>query len=120
MLKAFKKFRHYFYGIHFLLETDACVLVSQLNQSSTDLPGAFFICWLVWIWLFDFEVKHVSGQKHTAADGFFKKPATAHKIKDPENIDDFIAAELNSIRINFMALDTSIFPLQDGYFEKSV
>ena len=120
VLKAFKKFRHYLYGTYFVLETDARVLVSQLNQSGTDLPGALLTRWLAWIRLFDFEVKHVPGRKHTAADGLSRRPAAAHEVEDLEDIDDFIAAELNSIRINPMALDTSISPLHEGYSEKSV
>lgn len=31
VLKALKKFRHYLYGVRFILETDASVLVAQLN-----------------------------------------------------------------------------------------
>lgn len=40
VLKAFKKFQHYLYGVHFVLETDASVLVAQLNRFEVDLPGA--------------------------------------------------------------------------------
>ena len=65
-------------------------------------------------------MKHVSGRKYTAADGFSKRPTAAHEIEDLEDINNFITAKLNSIRINSIALDTSIFPLHDGYFEKSV
>lgn len=64
-----KKFRHYLYGIYFVLETDASVLVAQLNRSGVDLPGALITHWLAWIQMFDFEVRHVLGRKHTATDG---------------------------------------------------
>ena len=40
VLKAFKKFRHWLYGVHFILETDANTLVAQLNRPASDLPGA--------------------------------------------------------------------------------
>jgi len=52
-----------------VLETDASVLVAQLNRLATDLPGALVTRWIAYIWLFDFEVRHVPGTKHTVADG---------------------------------------------------
>jgi hypothetical protein len=69
VLKAFRKLRHWLYGVHFVLETDANVLVAQLNRVATDLPGALVTRWIAWIRLFDFEVRHVKGSKHTATDG---------------------------------------------------
>ena len=62
VLKALKKTRHWLYVVHFVLETDANVLVAQLNGACTDLPGALIIRWIAWIRLFDFEVKHVAGR----------------------------------------------------------
>ena len=52
-----------------MLETDASVLVAQLNRSATDLPGALVTRWIAYIRLFDFEVRHVPRTKHTAANG---------------------------------------------------
>ncbi len=40
VLKALKKVRYWLYRIRFILETDASVLVAQLNRSGTDLLGA--------------------------------------------------------------------------------
>lgn len=40
ILKALKKVRYWLYKIRFVLETDARVLVAQLNQLDTDLSGA--------------------------------------------------------------------------------
>ena len=80
-----------------MLETDANVLVAQLNKSAADLPGALVTRWLAWIRLFDFEVKHVPGNKHTAADGLSRRPRTASDDIDEANeveIDDFIDSEL--------------------------
>lgn len=74
VLKALKKFRHWVYGVHFTLEIDAKTLVSQLNRSATDLPGALVTSWIAWIRLFDFDVKHVPGQFHGAADGLSRRP----------------------------------------------
>jgi ribonuclease HI len=102
VLRALKKFRHWLYGIHFILETDARVLVAQLNGAASDLPGALLTRWIAWIRLFDFDVRHVPGRKHTAADGLSRRPRTfadKENKKLEQDIDDFINAELASLRI---------------------
>ena len=121
VLKALKKVRNYLYGVRFLLETDASVLVSQLNRGGTDLPGALITRWIAWIQLFDFDVKHVAGKKHTAADGLSRKPVTEEDIRERENeqdIEDFIDMELGSLRIAPISLADDE-PLEAGYSEKS-
>ena len=102
MLKALKKVRSWLYGVKFILETDANVLVAQLNQSASDLPGALVTRWLAWIRLFDFEVRHVPGRKHTAADGLSRRPRTKSDDIDKaheEDIDEFIQQELNAVQV---------------------
>jgi len=74
VLKALQKVRYWLYGVHFILEMDANVLVTQLNQSATDLPGSLVTRWIAYIRLFNFEVCHVPGHKHTAADGLSRRP----------------------------------------------
>ena len=46
VLKALKKVKYWLYGVRFVLETDARVLVAQLNQSGTDVPGALVTRWI--------------------------------------------------------------------------
>lgn len=102
VLKALKKVRFWLYGVHFILETDANVLVAQLNRSGTDLPGALVTRWLAWIRLFDFEVRHVPGHRHTAADGLSRRPRGESDEVDEEqevDIDDFVEVELSALRI---------------------
>jgi hypothetical protein len=102
VLKAFRRLRYWLYGVHFILETDAKVLVAQLNRAAIDLPGALVTRWIAWIRLFDFEVKHVKGSTHTAADGLSRRPRTESDDLDDlyeEDIDDWIATELNYLRI---------------------
>ena len=77
ILKALQKLRHHLYRVHFILETDANTLVAQLNKAATDLPGALLTRWIAWIRNFDFEVRHVKGTTHTAADGLSRRPRTA-------------------------------------------
>jgi hypothetical protein len=40
ILKTFKKFRFWLYGVHFVLKTNINVLATQLNKLGTDLPSA--------------------------------------------------------------------------------
>ena len=76
--------------MHFILETDAKVLVAQLNRAATDLPGALVTRWIAWIRLFDFEVKHVKGSTHTAADGLSRQPQT-----ESDDLDDLYEEDIN-------------------------
>ena len=122
VLKALKKVRYWLYGVRFILETDARVLVAQLNRSGTDLPGALVTWWIAWIQLFDFEVWHVPGLKHSAADGLSRRPLTAADLAEAEaerDIDDFILTELNSLQVSPISLDKQIPILADGYLDYS-
>lgn len=103
VLKALKKVRYWLFGVHFILEIDAKTLVAQLNRAATDVPGALIVRWLAWIRLFDFEVRHVKGSKHTAADGLSRRPRTTRDDEEEargEDIDDFIAGELDSVEVS--------------------
>ena len=73
ILKCFKKFRYYLYDVHFVLKTDAKILIAQFNRSNTDFFDALLICWIAWICLFDFNVRHVKNKKHIVADELFRK-----------------------------------------------
>ena len=108
MLKALRKVRYWLYGVYFVLETDANVLAAQLNRSATDLPGALVTTWIAYIRLFDFEVRHVPGNKHTAADGLSRRPRTESDDIDEANevdMDDFINAEINAFRIALVSAE---------------
>jgi hypothetical protein len=124
VLKALKKVRFYLYGVKFILETDARVLVDQLNRSGTDLPGALVTRWLAWIRLFDFEVRHVPGTKHTAADGLSRKPPSPNDLKEAaeeEDIDDWVDTQLGCVRVFPVSVAEEEQPsiLAPGYSEKS-
>ena len=123
LLKMLKKVRHYLYGVRFVIETDAKTLVAQLNRSASDVPGALVTRWLAWIALFDFDVRHVSGKKHTAADGLSRRPATILEEEQPleDDIDEFIAAELWSVQVVSPSTDlrpslmsTGVYPFGFG------
>src|SRR3981189_2513625 len=125
VLKALRKVRYWLYGVQFVLETDANVLVAQLNRSATDLPGALVTRWIAYIRLFDFVVRHVPGSKHTAADGLSRRPRTESDDIDEANevdIDDFIDAEINAFQVMPVVAehqDEDASLLEDGYSEES-
>ena len=118
VLKTLKKLRYRLYGVRFILETDTSILVAQLNRSETDLPRAL-VTWLIaWIQLFDFDVWHIPGQKHSAADGLSQQPPTTVHFAETEaeeDIDDFFLAELNCFRVFPIFLDELIPILANNY-----
>jgi hypothetical protein len=97
-----KKMRSELYGVHFILETDAKVLVEQLNGAASDLPGALLTNWIAWMRLMDFEVKHIPGNKNTAADGLSRRgrehPSDIVEQRE-QDIDEWIATELGAITV---------------------
>jgi hypothetical protein len=124
IFKILKKIRFYFYDVKFILKTNARVLVDQLNRSDINLSDALVTRWLVWIRLFDFEIRHVSDIKHTAVDDLFKKSFSSNdlkKIAEEKNIDDWIDAQLSCVRVFFVSIveEESSFILIFEYSEKS-
>jgi hypothetical protein len=124
VLKILKKIRFYFYDVKFILKTNARVFVDQLNRSDTNLSDAFVTRWLVWIRLFDFEVRHVSSIKHIAADNLFRKSSSFNnfkKVAEEKNIDDWVNTQLDCVRVFFVSIveEESSFILISEYSEKS-
>lgn len=102
----------------FILETNTNVLVTQLNQSGTDLPGALITRWIAWIQLYNFEVQYILDRKHIAADGLSCRPSTKTDLAEAKaepDIDKFILAELNCLRVSPISMDKPIPILQEGY-----
>ena len=56
VLKTLKKAQFWLYKVQFILKMNANILVAQLNWTVTDLSDALIIWWIVWIWLFDFNI----------------------------------------------------------------
>lgn len=71
---ALKAFQGYLYGHHFTVETDAKVLIAQLNRSSADLPGSVMNRWLATILQWDFDIVHVPGKKNVIPDALSRYP----------------------------------------------
>jgi hypothetical protein len=124
ILKILKKIHFYFYDVKFILKTNVRVLVDQLNRFDTNLSDAFVTRWLVWIRLFDFEVRHVLDIKHIAADDLFRKFSSFNDLKkvvEKKNIDDWMNIQLDCVRVFLVSAAedelSSILILE--YFEKS-
>ena len=73
MLYILKKLKIWLIRMHFVMKTNANTLVAQLNGAAYDHSSAMLTCWLTWIRLFNFEVRHVKGATYTAANFLFKK-----------------------------------------------
>ncbi len=124
VLKILKKIRFYFYDVKFILKRNARVLVDHLNRFDTNLFDAFVIRWLVWIRLFDFEVRHVLDIKHIAADDLFRKSSSSNdlkKVAEKKNIDDWVNIQLDCVRVFSVSIakEEQSFILTSEYFEKS-
>ena len=70
-----------------------------------DLPDILITSWIAWIQLFDFTVKHISENKHTAVNELSCWLKIEDENEKNENIDDFINFQLNIVRILNLKLD---------------
>ena len=94
LLHALKKFRHYLYRVHFLVEIDAKTLVLQLNQLMTDMPGAVVGRWIAYIRLYSFDILHVPGSKHKGPDALSRRPASDEEMRKHRQDGDRLNREL--------------------------
>ena len=79
--------------MRFIIEIDANILITQLNRSVANLSEVLIIRWLIWIKLFDFDVKYISDKKYIAVDDFSRRSRDFLNDIDEtyeKNIDDFI------------------------------
>src|SRR5947209_3716300 len=112
LLRAVKKFCYYLYGVRFLVEIDARSLVYQLNQPTSDLPGTVVGRWITYIWLFDFEIRHVAGTKHKGLDALSRRPGTEEELWElreggeeaMERLEEFVDAELGTMCEGFVRI----------------
>ena len=78
------------------MEIDAKTLVHQLNQLASDLPGSVVNRWLLWIRLFDFDLKHIAETKYGGPDALSRRSKGSDSEDEGENdIEDEIDAALS-------------------------
>jgi hypothetical protein len=100
LLKALKKLRFWLYGRFFTVETDARTLVWLLNQPPNNLPNAMMTRWLSYIRLFEFEVRHIPGNKNGAADALSRRiPSSDEAESDADSTDDYFESKLYAISV---------------------
>jgi Integrase zinc binding domain/RNase H-like domain found in reverse transcriptase len=102
LLKSLKKLRFWLFGRYFTVLTDSQTLVWLLNQPPNDLPNAMMTRWLAYIRLFDFDTKHVQGNKNGAADALSRRgycEEDGDLSDDDEAVDNFFEAKLYSVMV---------------------
>ena len=65
--------------------------------------------------MFDFEVKHVSKNRHTAADRFSKWSKVEKEKNNIEDFDKFIDSELNVVKILVLKAEKKVDILKSEY-----
>lgn len=106
ILFALRKFRHYVYGRHFILETDAKPLVWILN-SVPEVSDAAISRWLAFIRSFDFTVVHVPGKKNIVPDALSRRPEdTLDGSEKNEETDEFLDTWLGSIHLELSEIES--------------
>jgi hypothetical protein len=87
VFRALKHLRHRIWGMHFRLDVDAKFLVEMIK--APDLPNAPMTRWVLYLSLFDFEVNHVSADKHIAPDGLSRRKRSLLD-SDEEDAEDYL------------------------------
>ena len=70
-------------------------LLHQLNLPIVDLPDAMVTRWITWIWLFDFDVRHIPVRKHSGPESLSRRPADSDDDDDDcDSVEDCVDADL--------------------------
>ncbi len=121
-MKTLKKICYWLYDTKFIIEINVNTLMTQLNQSASNLSEALMIWWLAWIYLFDFDVHHVLNHKHNALNELSRRFKESSDDEDEiyeKDINDFIDAQLNFIHLCSvnMIVEEDMSILKDSYSE---
>ena len=94
--------------MRFIIEIDINILIVQFNRFAVEFFEILMTCWLTWIRLFDFDVRHIFDKRHIAADELswksYKFSNDIDKVYE-KNIDDFIDNQFNCSRIHSMRVN---------------
>ncbi|GBG91909.1 hypothetical protein CBR_g53968 [Chara braunii] len=92
VLHCFKIFRNYVFGRRFVLRVDPTALAQSLRNYSPSDPT--IARWLIYIWMFDFEIKRIAGAKNRA-DGLsrIEWDSSKDQAEDSVPVDGFLEAD---------------------------
>lgn len=96
MFHALKDLRHRVWGIHFHLDVDAKFLTEMIK--SPDLLNTLMTRWVMYLTLFEFEIKHVPMEKHQAADGLSRRKRSPHD-SDEEDAEKYLDKFIGGIQV---------------------
>ena len=105
LLKTLKKIRFWFYEMRFIIKINANILIAQFNCFAANFFETLIICWLVWIRLFNFDVKYVFEKKYIIINDLsrqFRESLNNINEVHEKNIDDFIDEQFNYVRVCFV------------------
>jgi hypothetical protein len=93
LFRALKQICVHIIGIKKLvIEVDAKYIKGMLNKPDIQ-PNAAINQWIAAILLFDFNLVHVPGDKHSSPDGLSCRPYTDNgNVEDSEDVEDWIDA----------------------------
>ena len=122
-VKSINKNRFWLYKVRLIIEIDVNILIAQFDRFIADLSKVLMIRWLIWIRLFNFNVRHVFNKRHIAADELSRK---LHEFSNDidevhrKNINDFINDQFNCVRICSKRINKNDDEqsLKNEYFEK--
>ena len=123
LLRTLKKVRFWLYKVRFIIEIDVNILIAQFNCFVADLSEILMTYWLTWIYLFNFDVRHVLDKRHIITDELSKRFCKLSNDIDEinkKNIDNFIDDQFNYVQICSMRVnenDDEQF-LKNEYSEK--
>jgi len=106
LLKFLKKVQAYLYEVSFIIELNVQTLIAQLNCSAADVSDVLINCWLAWIYLFDFDVQHVSEKKHQAADALSQWPLTDNDNQSNKDVKEFLNSQLFHFSVHAYLIST--------------
>ena len=98
--------------------------MTQFNCSAADFLKILITRWLIWIKLFDFNVKHILNKKHIIANNLswqFRDFLNDINEVHEKNIDNFIDEQLNCVRVCSVNVNKikKKLSLKKNYSEKS-
>jgi hypothetical protein len=90
LFRALRAYRLYLIGVRRLkVEVDAKYIKGMINNPDVQ-PNAAMNRWVAGILLFDFELVHVPGSRHTGADGLSRRPRAPEDDEEEDDHDEWI------------------------------